>query len=347
MARNISEELSQTERDLSNELQRQDEPGAGSDDQQNKPNKSGAGKRDKPSEDKEKPKGAGSGDKQNEDKEKPKGAGSGDKESEDKQPGGSGAGKKEDENDDSENGGGAARRKEKLANRAERIAEAGKTLEDVLKAIAQSNDPADKEAARQIQELMEQGKLGETVKRLEAQAPAVRAGKVREAGDEARDMADRFEITAQKLETLHRGIVAPRIAELMELERDASELQEKLEKLETPAQIDKWHQGADELLEQLEKMGLAEEPREELYEAMKEAGWTVDRSSGRWNWALVNRYYGAPVVYHRTVKTIVADLHAVIQELILGDLRDMGDETTPPQYERLVERYYQVLSTDK
>jgi hypothetical protein len=37
----------------------------------------------------------------------------------------------------------------------------------------------------------------------------------------------------------------------------------------------------------------------------------------------------------------------VIQELILGDLRDMGDETTPPQYERLVERYYQVLSTDK
>jgi hypothetical protein len=347
MARNIAEELSQTERDLAAELQRQDEPGAGSDEQPKKSNKPGAGQRNKPSEDKEKPKGGGSGDKPNEDKEKPKAKGSGDKQSDDKQPGGAGSGDKEDEEkNDSENGGGGARRTEKLANRADRIAEAGKTLEDVLKAIAQSNDPADKEAARQVQELMEQGKLGETVKRLEAQAPAVRAGKAREAGDEARDMADRFEVTAQKLETLHRGIVAPRIAELMELEREASDLQEKLEKLETPAQITKWHQGADELLEQLEKIGIAEEPREELYEAMKEAGWTVDRS-GRWNWALVNRYYGAPVVYHRTVKTIVADLHAVIQELILGDLRDMGDETTPPQYERLVERYYQILSTDK
>jgi hypothetical protein len=331
MARNIAEELSQTERDLANELQRQDEPGAGSDEQQKKSDKPGAGKRDKPSEDKDKPKGGGSGDKQDEDK----------------QPGGSGSGDKEDEQDDSENGGGAARRTEKLANRADRIAESGKTLEDVLKAIAKSDDPADKEAARQVQELMEQGKLGETVKRLEAQAPAVRAGKAREAGNEARDMAERFEITAQKLETLHRGIVAPRIAELMELERDASDLQEKLDKLETPQQITKWHEGADELLEQLEKIGVAEEPREELYEAMKEAGWTVDRATGRWNWALVNRYYGAPVVYHRTVKTIVSDLHAVIQELILGDLRDMGDETTPPQYERLVDRYYQVLSTEK
>src|SRR5262249_54854994 len=206
-----------------------------------------------------------------------------------------GSGDKEDEKDDSENGGGAARRAEKLANRADRIAEAGKTLEDVLKAIAKSDDPADKEAARQVQELMEQGKLGETVKRLEAQAPAVRAGKAREAGDEARDMADRFEITAPKLEMLHRGILAPRIAELMDLEREASELQEKLDKLETPQQITKWHEGADELLEQLEKIGVAEEPREELYEAMKEAGWTVDRANGRWNWALVNRYYGAPV----------------------------------------------------
>jgi len=44
---------------------------------------------------------------------------------------------------------------------------------------------------------------------------------------------------------------------------------------------------------------------------------------------------------------VVADLHAIIQELILGDLRGAGDENTPPQFERLVERYYQVLSTDK
>ncbi|HEV3026414.1 MAG TPA: DUF4175 family protein, partial [Planctomycetota bacterium] len=329
MARNMSEELSQTERDLAAELERQQQSGSGPGDPPKPGDKAKTGQGDKPSEDPQKSKGSG-----------PRGK------EPNETPGGSGTG--EDKSDDAqENGGGAGRRNEKLAARADRIAESGKTLDDVLKAIARSNDPADKEAARQVQELMDQGKIGEIVKRLEAQAPALRAGKARETAAEAREMADRFEITAQKLETLHRSIVAPRIAELMQLERQAADLQDKLEKLETPSQITNWHQGADELLGQLDKMGIAEEPREELYDAMKDAGWTADRIGGNWNWAVVRGYYGAPVVYHRTVKTIVSDLHAVIQELILGDLRDMGDETTPPQYERLVERYYQVLSTDK
>jgi hypothetical protein len=329
MARNMSEELSQNERDLAAELERRQESGSGPGDPPKKGDKSKAGQGDKPSDDPQKAKGAGPNGK--EPNETPGGSGTGENKSDDAQ----------------ENGGGAGRRNEKLAARADRIAESGKTIDDVLKAIARSSDPADKEAARQVQELMEQGKVGEIVKRLEAQAPALRAGKARETAAEAREMADRFEITAQKLETLHRSIVAPRIAELMQLERQAAELQEKLERLETPNQITNWHQGADELLEQLDKMGIAEEPREELYDAMKDAGWTANRVGGGWNWTVVKGYYGAPVVYHRTVKTIVSDLHAVIQELILGDLRNMGDETTPPQYERLVERYYQVLSTDK
>ncbi|MGE5192029.1 MAG: hypothetical protein ACM3U2_05960, partial [Deltaproteobacteria bacterium] len=328
MARNFSEELSQSERDLAADLERPKEPGAGGDQEPKKGDKPKAGQGNKPGEENEKSRGSG-----------------GDKKDADKSPGSSGSGE-EKPDDDQAGGGRGAGRTEKLAARAERIAEAGKTLEDVLKAIARSNDPADKEAARQVQELMEQGKLGETVKRLEAQAPAVRAGKIREAGGEAREMADRFEATSQKLEGLHRSIVAPRIAELMELERKASELQGKLDQLETPAQITNWHRAADELLEQLDKAGIADEPREELYDAMKEAGWTADRG-GSWNWVVVRGYYGAPVVYHRTVRTIVSDLHDVIQELILGDMRNMGDETTPPQYERLVERYYQTLSTDQ
>jgi hypothetical protein len=329
MARNMAEDLSQSERDLAAELERPQDAGGAGDQEPKKGDKPKAGQGKKPADDNEKRPGAGASDKDPE-----------------KTPAGPGAGK-EKADDEKENGGGAGRRTEKLANRAERIAEAGKTLEDVLKAVAGSQDPADKDAARQVQELIEQGKLGETIKRLEAQAPAVRAGKVREARGEAREMADRFEATSQKLEGLHRSIVAPRIAELMELERSASELQDKLDRLETPAQITNWHRAADEVLEQLEKMGVAEEPRDELYDAMKEAGWTVDRVGGAWNWTVVRGYYGAPLVYHRTVRTIVSDLHDVIQELILGDMRNAGDETTPPQYERLVERYYQALSSEK
>jgi len=327
MARNISEELSQTEREFANALDREQQSGMSPGQPQDKPQTSKSGQGDKPSEDPEKSKGSGPGGKEPADE--PQGGGSGNDAREDN---------KENATD---------RRAERLAARADRNAEAGKTLEDVLKAITRSNEPADKEAVRQVTELMQQGKVSEAVKRLELQSTGLRAGNLRETTAEAREMADRFEITAQKLEGLHRSIVAPRIAELMQTEREAAELNEKLDRLESPGQITDWHRTAEELLDALEKLGIAEEPREELVEAMKEAGWSADRLRGNWDWVLNRGYYGAPLVYHRSLRTIVADLHDVIQELILGDMRDEGDENTPPQYERLVERYYQVLSTDK
>jgi hypothetical protein len=327
MARNVSEELSQTEREFANALDREQNSGMSPGQQQDKPQKSKSGKGDKPSDDPDKSKGSGSGGKEPTDE--PKGGGSGN----------------DGRYDNRENA--AAGRAERLAARADRNAEAGKTLEDILKAIARSNEPADKEAVRQVTELMQQGKLGEAVKRLELQGAALRAGNLRETTAEAREMADRFEVTAQKLEGLHRSIVAPRIAELMQTEREAAELKEKLDRLESPGQITDWHREAEALLDELEKMGIAEDAREELVDAMKEAGWNAERLRGNWDWVLNRGYYGAPLVYHRSLRSIVADLHDVIQELILGDMRDEGDENTPPQYERLVERYYQVLSTDK
>ena len=105
--------------------------------------------------------------------------------------------------------------------------------------------------------------------------------------------------------------------------------------------------GADDLIEQLEKLGLAEEAREELSDAMREAGWGADRLLGNWDWTQRAGRYGAPIRYYRSVRNVVTDLHEIIQELILGDLRGSADENTPPQYERLVERYYQILSSDK
>ncbi|MBI3861502.1 MAG: hypothetical protein HY290_06370, partial [Planctomycetia bacterium] len=335
IARNVSEELTQAERDFAaavERMQKQDGQGGESSDKSDKPR---SGRSKEPNDDQQKAQGSGGKGEKDQDKDKESATGgSGSKPGD--HPGRGGAG-----------GDPSKERTEKLASRAERISEAGKTLEDILKGIARSNEPADREAVAQVQELLVLGKLGEAVKRLEAQAPALREGKARETSAEAREMADRFEATTQKLEGLHRSIVAPRIADLMRAEREAVELQEKLERLETQSQIGNWHREADELIDQLEKLGLAEESREELADAMKEAGWTADRLGGAWDWALLAGRYGAPRAYHRTVRSVVSGLHDIIQELILGDLRGSADETTPPQYERLVERYYQVLSTDK
>jgi hypothetical protein len=35
-----------------------------------------------------------------------------------------------------------------------------------------------------------------------------------------------------------------------------------------------------------------------------------------------------------------------MQELLLGDLLSSGDEPIPPQYQDLVDRYYQALATE-
>lgn len=325
MARNVSEEISQSERDFANAVDRQQNEGP-------TPSESPASKS------KSKSPGNQSGEKG----EKSKGSGKGQEPGGSDQPGGSGGSEREGNRE-----GNRGTLTERLANRAERIAEAGKTLEDILKSIARSTEPGDQEAVRQVQELMNEGKINEAVKRLEALAPALRAGRGRDASLEARDVADRFEITAQKLETLHRSIVAPRIAELMRVEREAADLKDKLDRLEAQGQITEWHREAEEMLAELEKIDVAEEARAELVEGMHEAGWNSDQLRGNWNWALRGGRYGAPIVYHRSIDGIVEDLHALIQELILGDLRDSADESTPPQYERLVDRYYQVLSSEK
>lgn len=343
LARNVAEELSQTERDFAGAVDRQQRSGAGgSESPRNQ--KRDAGKKDSEKNDKS---GSGSSNKPNDEENRSPGSGGKGEEGDEKSPGGSGTKRGERDNRDGSGGDAGDQRSEKLASRAERIAEAGKTLEDILKGIARSNDPADRDAAAQVQELLNQGKLADAVKRLEAQGPALRAGKARETSAEARDMADRFEATAQRLEVLHRSIVAPRIADLMRTEREAVELQEKLDRLETQSQIGSWHRDADELIEQLEKLGLAEESRDELTDAMKEGGWGADRLLGNWDWTLRGGRYGAPAGYYRSVRRVVTDLHEIIQELILGDLRGSADENTPPQYERLVERYYQILSSDK
>src|SRR5262249_40913755 len=61
MARNISEELSQSERDLAAELERQQQPGTGSGDPPKKGEKPKPGQGDKPSEDPDNNKGSGPG----------------------------------------------------------------------------------------------------------------------------------------------------------------------------------------------------------------------------------------------------------------------------------------------
>jgi hypothetical protein len=305
MARDISDELSDLERELADELERRNGSGSPMEADSDTP---GAGQ--KPGE-KKSPKGSGQS----------------------QEPGETGQG-----------GTG-----EPLEDRATELAETGKTLKDILNAIARSDEPADQEAARAIGTLLQEGKLEETIERMQGLIGEIRE-KEDDAGMAAAAVADNLESAARELDSLHRQIVAPRVADLMKLEQEATELAEMLDNLETEREITDWHVLTDELLADLEKAGLTAQEIDELREAMQEGGWGPDAKrnrNGGWGWAFDRTRYGAPVVYTKAARKLVEKLQSHIQELVLRDMLAAGDEAAPPEYERQIEKYYELLSTEK
>ena len=234
-----------------------------------------------------------------------------------------------------------------LGGQAEQIAERAKTLADVLGAAAGANNPEDKASAEKVKELMGTLGLPDLTQRLQKLPDQVAGGKVEEAKANAGDGAERMEATAQQLAALHRAIVAPKVDELAKAEEKLTVLDEELDTLDTPTAITGWHVDAAALLEELDKLGISKELRDLLLEEMKKAGWGPDVAARGWRWNRVEGgYYAAPAGYRRLIARLSSDVRARMQELMLGDLVSGSDEPIPPQYQELVDRYYQVLASE-
>ncbi|HLQ45244.1 MAG TPA: hypothetical protein VK137_10985, partial [Planctomycetaceae bacterium] len=309
----------------------------------------------------EKPTGAGAGENNDEPKPaeetKPEGGGTGQKKKDEPKTEGGGAGsRKKDEPKIAENGGGsggdkpddkrrdggggsmtvrrterdrnggagmtAEQRRDMVANRAEQLAESGKTLQDVLNEIAKSTEPGDKEAVAKIQEVIQEIDINKLVTEMNQVANMIRSTKDDDAKLSSLDVAERLEIMAQRLDAAYRVIVAPQAEELRKLEQALVNLREQLEKLETPSQVAAWHREVREFLDQLDKLGVSPKDREYLEKEMAKAGFglDVDRTKRAVNWGLVNGYYAYPVAYNHALIHLQEDIQERIQTLILGDL---------------------------
>ena len=273
-----------------------------------------------------------------------------------KQPTGAGSGNGEQDNSEDQPpraaapGGGqrdmtAEERAEALAARAEQLAASAATLQDILQAIAQSPDPADRAAVEKIESLVGETKLTAAVEAARQSAAMIRAGQLDDAQLAAQDIAERMEIAAQRLDAAYRTIVAPQAEELRDMEQTLAGLREELEQLETPAQVSAWHRQVRELLDELDAIGISEEAREEFLEEMRKAGFSPDSPRAELGWALVAGRYAAPESYHRALVTLQEDVQERLQSLILDDIGTAPDEATPPKYQDLVDRYYQILSS--
>ncbi|MBC8350576.1 MAG: hypothetical protein H8E66_01230 [Planctomycetes bacterium] len=273
------------------------------------------------------------------DGEKPEVQGQG-SESPDEEETSDGAGGGESDQDEQERAAG-------LARRADRLAETGKTMEDILESAIETNSQGDREAVRRVDEVLNEGNVEETVERMPDLGRMLEERRDRDAQVESEDIADRLDVLSRQLDQVYRSIVTPRIEQLMNLESRAVEADQNLKELETNEQISTWHRKALELMEELDKAQAASSSLDELYEAMQSEGWSKMSDGKRWNWKQdENGIYVSPDSYGRAMRTIIEDIQQQMQELILTDLVADDNEATPPKYKHLVERYIEVLSSD-
>ncbi len=235
-----------------------------------------------------------------------------------------------------------------LAAKAAKLAETARTLQDVLRSIAESTEPGDQEIARKVAEIIKETQLDPTIAGLKQAESRIRGGALEEVRLAALDAADRLEIAGQRLDAAYQAIVAPQAETLMQIERQLAELRDRQQELKTPAQVATWHRDVSQLLQQLEELHPDSEKRELLLEAFQKAGWgtpAFQQEVRRWNQD--GGHFVLPQNYDRLLAQVQDELQARIQSLVLSDLTSIADEATPPMYQDLVERYLKVLSQER
>ena len=176
----------------------------------------------------------------------------------------------------------------------------------------------------------------------------VRDGESDGIQSETRDVADRLRALAHELDAIHGSIVAPQLAELLALEQRAAQLRERLAGLRSDPEITQWHFDAQQMLLSLEEAGGESSAGRSLRQTMADAGWGT--SPPGWGWELKSRdtsddvAYIAPPAYLDNLTAVIEVVQRKARELLLRDLLAAGEEAVPPQYEKLVDRYFEVLS---
>jgi hypothetical protein len=237
-------------------------------------------------------------------------------------------------------------RRDGLGAQAEKIAEKARTLQDVLSAAGKAETPEDESAAEQVAALVERIGLTKTVERLGQLPGQIGSGQIEDAKNTAGEGSEQMESAAEQLGALHRVIVAPDVDQLAKVDEEITVLTDKLDELDAQTKVGGWHQEANDLLEDLDKMGLDEKLRDEFLEEMKRVGYGRSLETKDGGWVRTDAgFYQAPQTYRTFLHRLSASVQNRLQELMLADLQHSGDEPVPPQYQEMVDRYQQVLVT--
>jgi hypothetical protein len=226
---------------------------------------------------------------------------------------------------------------------AARLAAGGETLEDVLRAIAGRDSSQSAEAVDRVAEMLEDGDVQPTVELLAGLPQSLAAEPPPRVAADVRDAADRLETTARELDRLYRMLVAPKIEELKELEERMLAAQAEMMQLATRGETAEWERELGGLLEELQEEAVGGEARRELQEMLAEDGGGGTATGSRWTVGN-DGFFAVPSGISQRVRQLTEDVQRHIQELLLAEMTAAGEEAVPPEYERLADRYREVLA---
>jgi hypothetical protein len=265
-----------------------------------------------------------------------------------------GGGEGKDEKDPTKKGGSGKQEDQKAENEktraalegeTQRLADAASTLKDILDAASKLTDPADAKAAKELARIGKESKLEETAAKAKLVAPLVRNERYDDVRVEAAAAADQFQNAAQQLDSLYRALVAPKIEELTKLEGELAAAAEKMNEWKSAGDIEQWHADVEGILEKMDEMRLGGEAMDEFQNERGKAGLTDRNEKGISGLSRTKGgVYSAPATYKAWMSANLNRVQQMIQELILAEMAAEGREAAPPQYEAMIERYYEILS---
>ena len=226
-----------------------------------------------------------------------------------------------------------------------RLAEEARTLADLLGRLQRDAADKNRDLADQLREASEANPPQEVAEQMRRAAAALRDGKPDQARPDVEQSARMLDALGQQLETARHGLVGPQLDRLLALEKQAADAQKAIESVNTDrekAEAEKKVADLRDALEGMPKEGKLAEAADRLDAAVHNGATWAHREPHDPRFGA----YVPPVEYDGNLRQVVQALQAKIQETILKDALLDKDEAVPPQYRKLVEEYYRVLSED-
>jgi hypothetical protein len=229
--------------------------------------------------------------------------------------------------------------------------EEAKTLADLMNRLQGDAAEANKDLGRALKQANDDNPPSAIAEMMRQAANALREGKGDQAGRDVGEAAKKLDDLAQRLDTARKVFLQPQLEKLMAAEKQAAETQKALHSVKNEQQKAEVEKKLTELSEAVDKLGEGDAKLQEAAKGLKDAMTQLSTTAGH-GWPSPSlpkekgEFYVPPKDYDNRVIDVIRVLQAKIQEVILKDALLDKDEAVPPQYKKLVEEYYRILSED-